>query len=136
MERQLLISAALVGCLAGTTDALADCAEELARLTPNGSTASMPEPAGATSQTGEAGGKTAATTEGEDVGGDEGDANFPVMGQEGEAEEQDGDTEAAQATGGDGRSGDRASTLERARLALDSGDEAGCIKAVEEAKAM
>ena len=120
MERKLLISATLVAALAGATGALADCAEELAQLTQDGSTAPTPDPG--------------TTGEGEDEDG----GTFATWGQEeGRSQSQGSDTEAAQAnSGGDPGSSDRAAALQRAQSALDVGDEAACMEAVEDAKAM
>jgi hypothetical protein len=127
--RQQLISATLVALLAGTTGALADCAAELAQLTQDSSTA----PADAPPQTGGAGGEAGATGEGEDKDG----GTFSTFGQEGAPEREGDDPAAAQASGGSaGGSGDRAAALQRARAALDAGDEAACMQAVEEARAM
>ena len=108
MERPLLISVILVGSLACAAVASADCAQELARLTE-----AAPDAA-------------ASSGEGEDMDG----GAFATFGQEGETQSE-GSVEAAKAHGGD-----RAAALEKARLALDAGDEAGCMRAIEEAKAM
>ena len=116
MARQLLISATLVAALAGPTSALADCAEELAQLTQDEPMAPTPAPG--------------TTGEGEEKDG----GTFGTMGQE--AQGEGSDTGAAQASGGDAGSGDRAAALQRAQAALDAGDEAACIEAVEEAKTM
>ena len=123
--RQQLISATLVALVAGTTGALADCAEELAQLTQD----DTPVPADAPPQAGEAG----ATGEGEDKDG----GTFGTFGQEGAPERKGGDPEAAQASGGSaGGSGDRAAALQRARAALDAGDEPACLQAGEAARAV
>jgi len=117
MERHLLISATLVAALAGATGALADCAEDIARLTQGSSVAPAPEPG--TSGEGE-----------EEEGG-----AFATWGQEPQSEGSD--AEAAQAGGAaDAGSDDRAVALQRAQAALDAGDEAACMEAVEEASAM
>ena len=94
MERQLLVAATLVAALAGTTGALADCAEELAHLTEDD-----------TGQSQEMDGGT-----------------FATMGQKSPEQIQSSD--------------DREAALQRAQAALDAGDEAACIEAVEEAKTM
>ena len=74
MERQLLVAATLVAALAGTTGALADCAEELAHLTEDD------------------------TGQSEEMDG----GTFATMGQKAPALTQSSDTGAAQAgSGGD-----------------------------------
>jgi hypothetical protein len=119
MERQLLIAATLVAALASGTGALADCAEELAQLTQHGSTAPMPDPG--------------TTGEGEDEDG----GTFAAWGQEEAGSESKGlGTDAQANSGSDAGSSDRAAALKRAQAALDDGDEAACMEAVEDAKAM
>ena len=91
------------------TGALADCAEELAHLTEDD------------------------TGQSEEMDG----GTFATMGQKAPAQTQSSDTGSAQAgSGGDAGSSDRAAALQRAQAALDAGDEAACIEAVEEAKTM
>ena len=107
MERQLLVAATLVATLAGTTGALADCAEELAHLTQDD------------------------TGRGEEMDG----GTFATMGQKSPEQIQSSDR-AQPGGGGDAGSSDRAAALQRAQAALDGGDEAACIEAVEEAKTM
>jgi hypothetical protein len=119
MERQLLISATLVAALAGGTGAWADCAAEIAQLTQGASAAPPPDPG--------------ASGEGEDEDG----GAFATWGQEEQPQSQSGEAEAGQAGGtGEAGDGDHAAALQRAQAALDAGDEAACMEAVEEAKAM
>ena len=147
MKRQLLISAAAVGLLFGATGAWADCAEELAQLnegvSKTGAMAPLQEPGSATPQTGGAatGGDAAATGEGEVAKTGETeplgtDPSLATSGQDAQAQSEGGATAAEQAEGAAGGGGGRAEALARAQAALDAGDEAGCMAAVEEAKSM
>lgn len=148
MKRQLLISAAAAGLLFGATGAWADCAEELAQLeegvSKDGSMAPLQEEGAATPQTGgdmAAGGGEAATGEGEvaktgETEPLEADPSLATSGQDAQAQSAGGETAAEQAEGSTGGDGGPAEALARARAALDAGDEAGCMAAVEEAKSM
>ena len=147
MKRHLLISAAAVALLSIASAASADCAEELAQLqegvSKTGAMAPLQESAEATPQTGggaAAGGESAG--EGEiaktgDTAPLQVDPNHRHL-RPGCAGAEPGRRDR----GGAGARAPRAATrpredaLARAQAALDNGDEAGCMAAVEEAKSM
>lgn len=131
----------------GAAPALADCREELAALeggvAKDGSLAPLQAPSDATPQQGtDAGADTGA---GADATPDEpkdgsdtplaADPGVATSAEDAQAQSQGGETAAAQAAGAaGGGSTAKADALARARAALDAGDEAGCLSAVEEAK--
>jgi hypothetical protein len=145
MKPRLMIATA--ACLTFATAASADCAAEIAALgmAKDGSTAPL-APA-ATLQTG---GDAAATTT--TPGATEGkvakdgstaplgtDPALATSAGDAQAQSQGGATAAEQAQGaegGDGAGTMRAEALARAQTALDAGDEAACLQAVEEAKGL
>jgi hypothetical protein len=147
MKRQLLITAAAAALLFGASAAWADCAEELAQLqegvSKTGAMAPLAESAPATPQTGggAAAGGESATGDGEiaktgDTAPLEANPDVATSAQDAQAQSAGGETAAAQAEGAEGDGASRAEALARAQAALDAGDEAGCMAAVEEAKAM
>jgi hypothetical protein len=147
MKRHLLISAAAVALLSIASAASADCAEELAQLqegaSKTGAMAPLEGSAPATPQTGggAAAGGEAAGGEGEiaktgDTAPLEADPDLATSAQDAQAQSRGGETAAAQAEGAAGGGDGRAEALARAQAALDAGDEAGCMAAVEEAKSM
>jgi hypothetical protein len=137
-----LISGAAAALLLATSSAMADCADELAQLTQgvskDGSLAPLQRSTDATPQTGDAsGGEEVATGEGEvaktgDTEPLQADPSLATSGQDAQAQSAGGATAAAQAAGAEGN--DKADALARAQAALDSGDEAACMRAVDEAK--
>jgi hypothetical protein len=147
MKRHLLISAAAVAMLSIASAASADCAEELAQLqegvSKTGAMAPLEGSAPATPQTGggAAAGGEAAPGENEiaktgDTAPLQMDPDVATSVQDAQAQSQGGETAAAQAEGAEGDGKTQADALARAQAALDAGDEAGCMAAVEEAKSM
>jgi hypothetical protein len=144
MKRQLMIATAACLTLAAGA-AAADCADEIAALgqgvAKDGSTAPLAAPA--TPQTG---GDAAATATPPAAGGEVAkdgstaplgtDPALATSAQDAQAQSQGGATAAEQAQGGEGGGTMRAEALARAQVALDAGDEAGCMQAVEEAKGL
>lgn len=61
------------------------------------------------------------------------DPDLATSGQDAQAQSEGGETAAEQAMAGDG-SEDRDAAIARAQAALDAGDEAACMEALEEAK--
>ncbi len=146
MKRHHMILAASATMFLSAAAASADCREELAQLSggisKDGSLAPLQDsPDDATPQTG-GGDAAAAPAEGEGLAKD--GSNAPMgadpaiatSAQDAQAQQQGGDTAAEQAAGaaGAGGSSDREEALTRAQAALDAGDEAGCMAAVQEAK--
>jgi hypothetical protein len=140
-HRLILATAAALGL--GATAAAADCAEELAQLTggvsKEGAMAPLEGATGETPQTtGEAaGGETSAEEVAKDgdmepLGADE---SLAMSGQDVAAQQEGGKT-AAELAGGAAAGTDRDAAIARAQTALDAGDEAGCMTAIEEAKGM
>ena len=143
MKRHLLIASAVLAL--GTVPALADCREELAQLqggvSKDGSMAPLQSPGEATPQQGSAAATGAESTEGvakDGTGTPLGtDPNLATSAEDAQAQSQGGDTAAAQAAGtGDAGGTEKPDALARAQAALDAGDEAACMAAVEEAKGM
>jgi hypothetical protein len=148
MKRHLLLAAAALGMTA--TAASADCAAEIEALSEgvskDGSMAPLAAPA--TPQTGEstaaAGSAGSADAEGEiakegSTAPLEADPSVATSAEDAQAQSQGGETAAQQAqgaAGGEGGGTMRAEALARAQTALDAGDEAGCMEAVEEAKGL
>lgn len=150
MKRQLMIATAACFTLAAGT-ASADCAAEIAALgqgvVKDGSTAPLAAPA--TPQTGGDAATTAtppATAEGE-VAKDGStaplgtDPALATSAADAQAQSEGGATAAEQAQGAESSPADqdgagtmRAEALARAQTALDAGNEAACLEAVEEAK--
>lgn len=129
----------------GAGAAAADCREELAQLSQglskDGSRAPLQSGEGnATPQQGASAATGAADTPGVAKDGTEmpvgTDPNLATSPQDAQAQSEGGATAAAQALGAAGGSTGHADALARAQAALDSGDEAGCMAAVEEAKGM
>jgi len=143
MKRYLLAGAATALLITSTTIASADCKEELTTLTGVAKDGSLaPLQAAPTPQT--SGGTTAPATGSEGVAKDGSqiplgtDANVAMSAEDAQAQQKGGKTAAEQAAGspGGGSASAREEALSRAQAALDSGDEAGCMKAVEEARAL
>lgn len=139
--RILLACAAIVALGAGA--AAADCREELAQLSQgiskDGSHAPLQSGAGnATPQQGASASTGAADTPGVAKDGTEmpvgTDPNLATSPQDTQAQSEGGATAAAQALGAAGGSAGHEDALARAQAALDSGDEAGSMAAVKEAK--
>ena len=141
MKRLLLSAAAALAF--GAPAAFADCSAELAQLrgsvAKDGSLAPLQTPSDATQQGAEAGTEGAAGAEGIAKDGSlaplAADPNVATSGEDAQAQSQGGATAAAQAAGEAGTAPPaREDALARAQAALDAGDEAGCLAAVEEAK--
>jgi hypothetical protein len=142
MKQRLMIATA--ACLSfAASAASADCAAEIAALgiAKDGSTAPLAVPA--TPQTG--GDAAPAATPTSEAGGIAKDGSKAPLGtdpalatspEDAQAQSQGGKTAAEQAAGAAGGGTGQADALARARAALDAGDEAACLQAVEEAKAM
>jgi hypothetical protein len=140
MKRYVLLLASAALAL-GSNVALADCAEELARLqggiSKDGTHAPLEDAAAATPQQGaeasaEATGQPAKDGSGTPLGAD---PDVAASAEDAQAQSQGGQTAAAQAAGETGGGGAaNADALARAQAALDAGDEAGCMSALEEAK--
>jgi hypothetical protein len=143
MKRYVLLLASAALAL-GSNVALADCAEELARLqggiSKDGTHAPLEDAAAATPQQGaeasagaEATGQPAKDGSGTPLGAD---PDVAASAEDAQAQSQGGQTAAAQAAGETGGGvAANADALARAQAALDAGDEAGCMSALEEAKA-
>ena len=141
-HRLILTTAAALALGAGA--AAADCAEELAQLiggiAKDGSLAPLE---GVAAETPQAGGDAAtgeSSAEGivkdgtmEPLGAAE---NLAALEQDVVAQQEGGATAAEQAAGAPAAGGDRDAAIARAQQALDAGDEAGCVSAIEEAKGM
>jgi hypothetical protein len=152
MKRQLMMATAACMTLAAGA-ASADCAAEIAALgggvAKDGSTAPLamqatPQTGGDAAAAPAAGAEGAAEGEGE-VAKDAStaplatDPALATSAEDAQAQSMGGATAAQQAQGtmeGEGAGTMRAEALARAQAALDAGDEAGCMEAVEEAKGM
>ena len=142
MTRQLLIPAAVVALGLGAAAAVADCREELNRLTQGvAKEGAMAPLEGATGETPQVGGKGAGEPHAESVT-KEGtgvplgnDPSLATSGQDVAAQQEGGATAAEQAQGAPAGD-DRDAAIARAEAALAAGDEAGCMAAVEDARAM
>ena len=150
MKRTLLATVAALAL--SVAAASADCAADLAQMghgsgegiSKDGSLAPLQSAGEGTPQTGgDAAGGGTETGEGE-VAKDgsaaplEADAQVATSGQDAQAQQAGGDTAAAQAagSGGSGHGDDMQAALDRAQAALDAGDEAGCMAALEEARGL
>lgn len=141
MKRTILAASAMI--LLGSGSAFADCREELAQLSGGGGISKdgslAPLESGATPQTGDG---TAPAAEGEGLAKDgsteplQADADVAMSAEDAQAQQQGGETAAAQAAGveGGGDAAARDAALARAQAALDAGDEAGCMAALQEAR--
>jgi hypothetical protein len=141
-HRLILTTAAALALGAGV--AAADCREELAQLTvaKEGAMAPLEGATGETPQVGgdQATGETSAEQGRAAVAGEGAtealtDPALATSGQDVAAQQEGGATAAEQAAGAPA-GGDRDAAIARAQAALDAGDEAGCMAAVEEAKGM
>jgi hypothetical protein len=149
MKHRLMIATA--ACLTfAATAASADCAAEIAALgvAKDGSTAQL-APAATLQPGGDAAATAPATAPGSTEGKVAKDGSTAPLGtdpalatsaEDAQAQSQGGATAAEQAQGaeggGDGAGTMRAEALARAQTALDAGDEAACLQAVEEAKGL
>ena len=144
MKRHHLIIASTAALLFGVATASADCREEIAQLSggisKDGSLAPLQtSPENATPQTGGDASAPAASDglakdgSAEPMGAD---PNLATSPQDTQAQQQGGETAAAQAAGasGGGDISSRDAALARAQAALDAGDEAACMTAVQEAE--
>ena len=140
-HRLILTTAAALALGAGA--AAADCAEELAQLTGGGiaKDGSLAPLEGVAAETPQAGGDAVtgeSSAEGivkdgtmEPLGAAE---NLAALEQDVVAQQEGGATAAEQAAGAPAAGGDRDAAIARAQQALDAGDEAGCVSAIEEAE--
>jgi hypothetical protein len=142
-HRLILATAAALGL--GATGAAADCAEELAQLTGVAKEGAMAPLEGTAEETPQVGGDAAtgetSAEQGRAAVAGEGatealtDPGLATSEQDVTAQQEGGATAAEQAAGASAGT-DRDAAIARAQTALDAGDEAGCMAAVEEAKGM
>lgn len=114
MKRTSFFTAVAAVFALGSSAAWADCRDELAQMTGGISKDGSHAPLGA-------------------------DAELATSGQDVEAQQEGDATAATQAdagSSGDGHDTDRQAALDKAQAALDAGDEAACMEALNEAKAM
>jgi len=142
-ERLMLTATAVLALSAGV--ATANCEQELAALTGGGAKdGAMAPMAGETAATPQTGGDgMAAEAPADGVVKDGGampmaaDPGVATSAQDAQAQQQGGATAAEQAMGEAGGAEDaRSAAMAKAQAALGAGDEAGCMAALEEAKAM